>query len=244
MTPKVSIVTVTLNAGKVIDELIESLMKQSDQEYVWVIQDGGSQDDTLEKVKNSGLPIDLVSEKDFGIYDAMNKAVARVKTDYYLVMGADDRLEPDAIRNYRGLAAKTGCDFIAATIKAGDRMLSPMIGKGWLYGMPGEASGHSVGLLIRTDTHRQYGWYSKSFPIVADQYFVKNALNSGASIFRSDFFAGYYAETGFSSASVVQFIFEFSAMQIRTEKYKVLQLFIFFIRVLKNWTKIFNEQTK
>lgn len=232
--PTLTVVTATYNASTFIDNLIVSLQNQTDMDFVWLVQDGGSTDDTLTKVQNSRLAVEVSCEKDFSIYDALNRAVARTHSDYYLVMGADDTLEIDAIEKYRMAAAQTGADFIAAAVTTAGKTMLPQKGKGWLFGMCGEASSHSVGLLIKTVAHQRFGWYSKSFPIVADQFFVKKALASGATITRCNFVAGHYAETGFSGTSVIQFQFEFAAMQMRTESNKLLQLSIFILRIIKN----------
>lgn len=92
---KVTIIIVTYNAGKFIEECIQSIVNRQIASLQLIIMDGGSTDDTLQILASFREHIDvLVSEKDKGIYDAMNKALPYIKGSWVLFMGADDRLLP------------------------------------------------------------------------------------------------------------------------------------------------------
>ncbi len=98
----VSIVMASLNAGSTLCRTLESLAAQTCPPLELIVQDGGSIDDTLmifEAFQKKCLfPISLVSESDSGIYEAWNRALARVRGDWILFLGADDRLEaPDVL---------------------------------------------------------------------------------------------------------------------------------------------------
>ena len=83
---KISVITAVYNAEDCIQHLIESLRKQNDQNFEWVVVDGLSTDSTLEILKKiDDLNIKIISEVDFGIYDALNKGVKAV----VLKTGAD-----------------------------------------------------------------------------------------------------------------------------------------------------------
>lgn len=76
MSPKFTIVTVVFNGEKVIEKTILSVINQTYKNFEYIIIDGGSTDDTLSIIKNYNHQINLwISEKDKGIYDAMNKGV-------------------------------------------------------------------------------------------------------------------------------------------------------------------------
>ena len=86
-----SIITATLNSIEYLPKLIDSLRKQKDREFEWVVADGASTDGTLELLKSvTDLDILITSESDFGIYDALNRGIKVCSGDYYLVLGDDD----------------------------------------------------------------------------------------------------------------------------------------------------------
>lgn len=91
---KVSIITVAYNSEKTIADAIKSVLAQTyyDIEY-WII-DGLSKDNTLEIVKKyekeANGKLHWISEKDNGIYDAMNKGIAKSTGDVIGILNSDD----------------------------------------------------------------------------------------------------------------------------------------------------------
>lgn len=235
----ISIITATLNSREHLPRLAESLQNQSDKNFEWVIADGLSNDGTVEflnSIKNIELNISI--EKDCGIYDALNRAVRIAKGRYYLVLGADDFLYPDAIQNFKNQIQSASPAFVAAGLFVGERIVMPKKNLGWLYGMAGISSSHSVGLLIRKDLHDTYGFYSRVLQITADQLFVKSVMNAKESIIRTKFISGKMAPNGFSSKSVLRFQMEFFISQVQTERNKLLQILLLFLRLLKNFREL------
>ena len=92
-TPVISIITVCYNASREIEATLKSIKEQSFKEYEYIIVDGASKDTTLEVISQSGVvPNQLISERDKGIYDAMNKGLALAKGDYLMFLNAGDSL--------------------------------------------------------------------------------------------------------------------------------------------------------
>lgn len=92
-----SIVTVCFNASNLIEKTIKSVLAQDFSDYEYIIQDGGSTDDTLEIINKfkgdfemRNIPYIINSGRDKGIYDAMNKAVSTAHGEYIIFMNADD----------------------------------------------------------------------------------------------------------------------------------------------------------
>lgn len=236
----ISVITATLNAGKFIGNLATDLLAQTDSDFQWIVVDGGSTDDTLEQfpagIKNRTL---IIQERDFGIYDALNKGIHRCESDYYLVIGADDRLNTDAIAKYRCLAFNSSADIVAASVRDGENIAQPARGKPWLRGHNAFLSHHSAGTLIRKSLHERFGYYSHLLPIAADQLFIKRAVIGGARLHCvPGFIAGEFSRTGVSSIEFTATLFEFTLVQLRTEKNKTLQLLIFIGRLLRHWRKV------
>lgn len=91
MNPKVSIITVCFNSAKTIRDTIESVLSQDYPDIEYIIIDGGSSDETVAIVKEYADRIAvIISEKDRGIYDAMNKGVALASGDIVGMLNSDD----------------------------------------------------------------------------------------------------------------------------------------------------------
>lgn len=237
----ISILTATYNSADVIAGLIASLEAQTDTDFEWVVVDGASNDATLERVQAARIACKVaVSEPDFGIYDALNKGLRRAGSDYYLVLGADDSLAPDAIANYRSALREAASppDLVTADVLSGQRRCRALRRHPWLYGMQSYISAHSVGTLVRRDLHDRIGLYSRRFPIGADQYFIKKAVLGGACIKYCDFCAGSFGSEGVSSVDTIGTLTEFLRVQMATESGKALQLLLFLLRLLKNYRRL------
>ncbi len=88
---KVSIITVVFNGEKTIRSCIDSVLKQSYNDIEYIIIDGKSTDKTPEIVKSYGTKIAVfLSEKDAGIYDAMNKGISLATGEVIGILNADD----------------------------------------------------------------------------------------------------------------------------------------------------------
>lgn len=92
--PRLSIVTITFNAGAVLQRTMDSVAEQ-DYPYIdYVLVDGASRDHTvaLMEAQQQHMPLRFVSEPDKGLYDAMNKGLAMATGDYILFLNAGDTL--------------------------------------------------------------------------------------------------------------------------------------------------------
>jgi glycosyltransferase involved in cell wall biosynthesis len=101
--PLVSIITVSKNSDKTIDKTIESVLIQDYPNIEYWIQDGVSNDNTINIINKfidisrkdeskENLTFKFISELDSGVYDAMNKAVKYIHGEYILFLNSDDRL--------------------------------------------------------------------------------------------------------------------------------------------------------
>lgn len=91
---KISIITATYNSCTTVRDTIESVLKQSYQDYEYIVIDGSSKDCTIDVIKeyvnqfNGRLR--WVSEPDKGIYDAMNKGIEMATGDVVGILNSDD----------------------------------------------------------------------------------------------------------------------------------------------------------
>lgn len=96
--PVLSIITVCFNAEKFIESTIQSVLGQTYPHIEYIIVDGASKDNTLGVIEKYRSRIaKVISEKDKGLYDAMNKGMQLATGDYLLFLNADDVLADAAV---------------------------------------------------------------------------------------------------------------------------------------------------
>ena len=88
---KISVITVTYNCSEVLNDCITSVKNQSYKNIEHLIIDGGSSNNTMKLLRaNQHHFTVLVSEPDYGIYDAMNKGIKLAKGDVIGFLNSDD----------------------------------------------------------------------------------------------------------------------------------------------------------
>jgi len=96
--PIFSIITVTRNAARVLEQTILSVLNQTNSNIEFVIIDGASEDGTVDIIKRYQSGINYwISEPDKGIYDAMNKGLEAATGDYVWFLNAGDVLKHNEI---------------------------------------------------------------------------------------------------------------------------------------------------
>jgi glycosyltransferase involved in cell wall biosynthesis len=91
--PLISIITVVYNSEKLIELTIKSIIDQTYKNIEYIIIDGNSSDHTLHVIRQYNDQISYwLSEPDKGLYDAMNKGLARATGDYVCFLNSGDRL--------------------------------------------------------------------------------------------------------------------------------------------------------
>lgn len=107
---KFSIITVCYNASATIRETIASVLGQTYQELEYIVVDGKSSDGTVGILQSfDDKRFQFISEKDSGVYNAMNKGLKKATGDYLIFLGADDTFyDKDVLKR---VAAKiTSCE--------------------------------------------------------------------------------------------------------------------------------------
>jgi len=98
---KITIITVSKNSERFLAETIESVINQTYKNIQYIIIDGKSNDHTVDIIKRYSSHIaSWISEKDSGMYDAINKGLGLSTGDYILILNSDDVLAAnDTISN-------------------------------------------------------------------------------------------------------------------------------------------------
>jgi len=98
--PIFSLVTVCFNEVNNIEKTCKSVTSQAFKDFEWVVIDGGSTDGTVDVLKKYRKEMSyFVSEKDSGIYNAMNKGIKKSKGEYLLFLNGGDYFKNKAVLN-------------------------------------------------------------------------------------------------------------------------------------------------
>ena len=113
---KVSIITPSLNSEKTIEQTINSVLNQRYTDFEYIIIDGNSSDHTVDIIKEYislfGGRMRYISEKDDGIYDAMNKGIKLARGNVIGIINSDDWYEKDALEKVVNFFSNNDTDVI------------------------------------------------------------------------------------------------------------------------------------
>jgi len=189
--PKLSIITVNLNNAAGLQKTMESVFAQTFTDYEYMIIDGGSTDGSKELIEKNADKINYwISEKDRGIYNAMNKGIVNAAGKYLIFVNSGDcfvdelvcekmlhddnvkadiiygnleRVYPDGHRDVRYVPSTWSVDYLINT-----------------------APDHNTAF-IRKRLFDEYGLYDESLKIVADwAFFFKVVVTGNAVCFYRD----------------------------------------------------------
>jgi glycosyltransferase involved in cell wall biosynthesis len=107
--PLISVIMPTFNSGPKIAATLASVFSQKKGLYEFLVVDGGSTDDTLAHVRAQGAALRCLSERDEGIYDALNKGIRLTSGEFLYFLGAGDRLLPGVLEAVAAEIRKLPC---------------------------------------------------------------------------------------------------------------------------------------
>jgi glycosyltransferase len=133
---KFSIITVSYNAASTIRDTLKSIAEQSYDSIEHIIIDGASSDDTSSIIANFPHVAYYVSEKDKGIYHAMNKGIEMATGDIVGILNADDLYSHrDVIHNVAELFKDSSVDAVYADLNFVDSIDTSKVLRKWRSGM-------------------------------------------------------------------------------------------------------------
>jgi glycosyltransferase involved in cell wall biosynthesis len=229
---KISIITATYNAAQHLPALISSLRSQTCNDFEWVVADGGSTDSTLailSRVNDISLVVD--TQPDFGIYDALNRAIQKSSGDYYIVAGCDDVFHEDAVKNFLYHIGKFDPKILSAKVSF-EGVIKSKMALPAVFGHAAYIYSHVVSTAFRKDLHDEYGYYSNKYPIAADQFFVLNMCKKGVHVVRADFLAGEVGMAGVSSVDLLGNATEIFRVQVALGRTIFFQSVLMLLRII------------
>ena len=183
---KISIITTTYNSEKTLKDTLESVLKQSYMDYEHIIVDGLSKDSTIDIVKEYepkyNGKLRYVSEKDGGIYDAMNKGIKMATGDIIGLLNSDDiYAHENVLEEIEKTFRETNCDGTYADLIFMDEetMTKPQrvwkAGKGKLE--EGWHPAHPT-LYLKKSVYDTIGLFNLKYRIVADYDFMLRMMKN------------------------------------------------------------------
>jgi glycosyltransferase involved in cell wall biosynthesis len=181
---KVTIITVTYNAEKYLDDCIRSVLAQTYSNIEYLIIDGGSKDGTVQLIRSYESHITRwISEKDAGMYDALNKGMRLATGDVIGILNSDDILhDPNVIEKLvdKFEQEKTDAiygDLVYVEADNTDRIIRAWKGQsykrnrfrwGWMPAHPT--------FYVKRSVVEQYGGYLLDFSSAADYEWMSRLL--------------------------------------------------------------------
>lgn len=112
--PKISVVTVCFNSGKTIENTIKSMLAQTYNNFEYWIIDGTSKDNTIQIIQRYESlfcgKLRYISERDSGIYNAINKGIRLCTGDMVGILNSDDYYSPDTLEIVAGKYVELGME--------------------------------------------------------------------------------------------------------------------------------------
>jgi glycosyltransferase involved in cell wall biosynthesis len=205
-----SIITVVLNNEYFLERTIKSVINQGiDVEYILI--DGGSTDGTLNIIKKYEKFIDLwISEKDFGIYDAMNKGIKYSTGNYIGMVNSSDLYNNNALLTIKDYFTQNKkIDFVFGTVHK--KLIKSGFKRNKIYWSFDFYPSHSSGFFISNRAQKKIGLYDINFKLSADYDFFFRLIKSnfkGIATKKKDLI-GYFMKDGGSFSSSINYYRQF-----------------------------------
>jgi glycosyltransferase involved in cell wall biosynthesis len=174
---KLSVITICFNDFNGLMKTVPSVLSQTFGDFEYIIVDGLSTDGSLEFLKSQKGISRIISEKDSGIYNAMNKGICNAKGEYLLFLNSGDYLVDDnVLKNVFSTQFKEDILYGNMLIeKDGKKRLGKMPVKLSFRHMIEDTLWHPVSF-IRKTLFDSIGYYDESMQIVSDYDFFLKAI--------------------------------------------------------------------
>jgi glycosyltransferase involved in cell wall biosynthesis len=220
--PIVSVVSLTLNCAEALAITATSLQMQDHSSFEWIIQDGGSADNTLSVAKAADVPCRIYQDSDTGIYDAANRSIGHCQGEWVLFLHAGDWLAgPKALSKVMSSVELCQTDLIVTDFmeilidgtihrrhpsNPADKLRHLSTGSfqapgpHWLSNMPSHQ-----GMILRRKWLEQFP-FSLDLKISADWLQMFSVIDAGAKVGMSGELLSWYSNGGFSFENSDQWI--------------------------------------
>ena len=239
---KISIITVTKNSDKFLQEAINSVSKQKYRNFEHIIVDGASTDQTLNIIKKNKSDIKKwISEPDLGLYYAMNKGIDLCSGDIIGILNSDDVYFPETLSTVNRYFNENQIDFLFGRVYKHKLMYGFFPKKiKWTFGF---YTTHSVGFFIKKRSQDKIGHYNTKYKWSADYDLFYKMIEKykmrGIATKKEEVF-GIFRQGGLSSRiKYIDFLKENNQIRLDNGQNKILVFTIFLLRLLRNFRRLF-----
>jgi glycosyltransferase involved in cell wall biosynthesis len=183
---KVTIITATYNSSATIEDTLKSVASQDYPAVEHVIIDGLSKDDTLDKVSHFSHVAKVVSEKDKGIYDAMNKGITLATGEVVGILNSDDFYSSSQILSrVVEIFQNTSCDAVYGDLVYVDKDDTDRVVRYWKSGQYKESAfkwgwmpPHPT-FFVRKALYEKHGLFNLEMKTAADYELMLRMIHKG-----------------------------------------------------------------
>ncbi len=191
---KISVITVCLNSEKTIERTINSLIEQTHDNIEYIVIDGNSKDNTINIIKSYSNHIDyFISEKDRGLYSALNKGIKASTGDIISILHSNDIFyNDDVLKKINNIFEKDNIDFLFTSVCYKKNVRDSKIFriyksrfKPWMLRF-GYSPPHTGFFAKKTEIYK-IGNYDENLVIASDfEFFVRLFLNKDVKYLTKD----------------------------------------------------------
>ena len=248
MKKTLSIITVVKNDEKNIQKTIRSIVDQKKMEYEYIIIEGRSSDKTLEKILKYKKKIDkIISQKDKGIYHAMNKGIKLANGEIIVFCNSGDFFYKNSLAKVMDLFNKFNYDFVFGTVVR-NYTKSKILKYGFnfkkiIYNFD-FATSHTTGFFLKKKVYNKIGNYNIKFKISADYdlYYRLFKSNYQGGFTNKNIKVGNVASGGFSSKKTFyEHLIEEAKIRLHNKQNLIIIIIIFLNSILKNPLRFLND---
>lgn len=213
---KLSVITATLNSEETISDTIDSLNSQTYSDVEHIIVDGFSKDKTIEIInKKKRFETIIISEKDEGIYPAINKGIQVSSGDIIFLLHSDDILyDGNVINDIINVFNQSDADVVYGNILFFDKIRVDKITRVWVSGNYSKAKIYfgwhppHTSLFVRRKIFDKYGFYNTNLKIASDyEFMIRIFLKNDIKVRYINRFIIKMREGGKSTASLFNHIY-------------------------------------